>query len=109
MNAADEQLQELLAQLDPTTRTLVAEADLGEQTREFCASELGRFMIGAAHQEITAAQQALAKVAPWRRRKIQEIQNKIWRSEFFLSLLRELLVSGNAAKGAIEESEITDG
>ena len=62
-------------------------------------------MIGAAHQEIILAQQQLARVLPWRRRKIQELQNRIWRSEFFLSLLRELLVSGRAAKGLIEEGE----
>ena len=105
MNAPENELQDLLDSLDPTTRTLVAEADLGEQAREFVRSDLGRFMIGAAMQETVEAQAQLARVLPWRRRRIQELQNRIWRSEFFLSLLRELLMSGRAAKGLIEEGE----
>lgn len=105
MDTPDEDLQRLLATLDPTTRTLVAEVDLGEQAKEFVQSDLGRFMIGAAQQEISLAQEQLATVWSWRRRKIQDLQNRIWRSKFFLALLRELLVSGQAAQGAIAESE----
>jgi hypothetical protein len=109
MDTPDDNLQELLAQLDPTTRTLVAEVDLGEQAKEFMHSDLGRFMIGAAKQEIILAQSALAKVYPWRWRKVQELQNKIWRANFFLALLRELLISGKSAASAIEESETENG
>jgi len=105
MDSPDIELQEQLAALDPTTRLLVAEVNLGEDAKEFCNSDLGRYMIGAAMQEISIAQTDLAKVWPWRRRKIQELQNKIWRANFFLSLLRELLVSGKSAAGAISESE----
>lgn len=105
MDTPDEDYQKLLESLDPTTRTLIAEVDLGQQAREFVQSDLGRFMVGAAQQEIAEAQDRLSKVLPWRYRKIQELQNKIWRSRFFLSLLRELLMSGRVAQGAIEESE----
>ena len=105
MDTPDNELQKLLESLDPTTRTLVAEVDLGVQAKEFVASDIGRFMIGAAQQEVIIAQEALANVLPWRRRKIQELQNKIWRSKMFLSLLRELLISGKSATSALEERE----
>lgn len=108
MDTPDDNLQELLASLDPTTRTLVAEVDLGAQAQEFMSSDLGKFMLGAAMQEITSAQAHLSKVLPWRRRKIQELQNRIWRANFFLSLLRELLMGGAAAKGLIAEAESED-
>jgi hypothetical protein len=66
-------------------------------------------MVGAAQQEIVLAQQALSTIYPWRRRKIQELQNKIWRSNFFLALLRELLISGKSAAGALEEKDADNG
>ena len=105
MDSADDNLREILASLDPALRTLVAEADLGIQAKEFASSDLGRHFIGCAMQEIMDAQQQLSTVLPWRRRKIQELQNRIWRAQFLLSWLRELLLSGKSAEGAIAEVE----
>lgn len=105
MSAEDENLQALLADLDPTSRTLIAEVDLGMQAREFCDSDIGRYLIGCAHQEIAEAQRDLASVLPWRRRKITEYQNRIWRAQSLLLWLRDLLVSAQSAKSAIEERE----
>lgn len=99
------EIQALLDALDPATRTLVAEVDLGEQTKAFCNSDLGKHFIGCAHQEIADAQNQLARTMPWRRRKIQELQNRIWRAEFLLSWLRELLVTGQSARSALQEAE----
>ena len=108
MDRPDDDLQELLDALDPTSRTLVAEADLGVQAKEFLDSDLGQHFVGSAQQEIAEAQIALAKVAPWRRRRIQELQNRIWRANFLLGWLRELLLSGRAAESALEEQETGD-
>lgn len=108
MDAADEDLQQLLAALDPTTRTLVAEVDLGDQAREFMASELGRHLVGCLQQEVAAAQEQLNKTAPWRRRRIQDLQNRVWRSQFMLAWLRDLILSGRAADGALKEVEHGD-
>ena len=104
MDAADRELQDMLSELDPTTRTLVAEVDLGLQAREFLHSDIGRHLVGCAHQEIVEGQEFLGTVAPWRRRRIQELQNRIWRANFLLSWLRELLVSGKSAASALEEA-----
>jgi hypothetical protein len=108
MDAADENLQELLATLDPTTRTLVAEVDLGLQARDFMNSELGRHLVGCLNQECILAQEELARVLPWRWRRIRELQNRIWRAQFMLSWLRDLILSGKAADGALKEVEHDD-
>ena len=103
MDTPDEELQVLLSTLDPTTRTLVAEVDLGDQAREFLRSDLGRHLVGCLQQEIEVAQSQLNKTASWRRRKIQDLQNRGWRAQFMLSWLRELILSGKAADGALKE------
>lgn len=108
MDAPDTDLQELLSSLDPTTRTLVAEVDLGMQARDFMRSDLGRHLVGCLNQEILLAQEELDKVATWRRRRIQDLQNRVWRSKFMLSWLRDLILSGKSADGALQEVEHGD-
>ena len=108
MDAADDDLQHLLQTLDPTTRGLVAEVDLGNQARDFLRSDLGRHLMGCLNQEIILAQEELASVWPWRKRRIQQLQNRIWRSQFFLSWLRDLILSGKSADGALNEAEHGD-
>lgn len=103
MNVADEDFQQLLETLDPTTRTLVAEVDLGGQAREFLASDLGRHLVGCLQQEVNFAQSDLNKTASWRRRKIQDLQNRVWRAQFMLAWLRDLILSGKTADGALRE------
>ena len=108
MEAADDNLQSILAALDPTTRTLVAEVDLGQQAKDFLHSELGRHLVGCLHQECILAQEELARVWPWRWRRIQVLQNRIWRAQFMLSWLRDLILSGKSADGALQEVEHVD-
>ena len=97
------ELQAILETLDPTTRTLVAEADLGNETSEWLCSSVGRYIVGCAQQEIASAHEQLSKTSPWRRRRIQELQNRIWRAESLLAWLRELLLGGHAAHQALIE------
>jgi len=105
MDTPDEDLSTLLGSLDPTTRTLVAEVDLGNQARDFMRSDLGRHLVGCLQQEVDVAQAELNTVWPWRRRRIQDLQNKIWRAQFMLSWLRDLILSGKSADGALHEVE----
>lgn len=99
------EVQALLEALDPTTRTLVAEVDLGEQAKEFTSSDLGQYIIGCAHQEIFDAQALLKRTMPWRRHRIQELQNRIWRAESLLLWLRDLIAAGQSANKALEEHD----
>ena len=59
-----EALNEMLEQLDPDSRSLAAEYDMGDQAEEFMNSDLGRYMIGSAHQDLHEAHIKLAKTFP---------------------------------------------
>ena len=99
------ELQAILETLDPGTRTLIAEADLANETVEWLRSSVGRYIVGCAHQEIMEAQEQLATTWSWRRRRIQELQNKIWRAQSLLNWLRELVIAGHQATRTLVEAE----
>ena len=58
-------------------RALLAHASLGVEGIAFLQSDLGRYIIGRANQMAQEAHEALASVHPWRRRRIQYLQNRI--------------------------------
>lgn len=82
---------------------LVAEAILGKDAEEFLNTELGRYLIGRAEQEASEATQQLKDVWSWRSKKIQELQNKIWRAESVQSWLADLIISGRQAMETLDE------
>lgn len=84
---------------------LYAQAVLGRDAEQFMASELGRTMLGFAQQEAETAVLQLKAVAPWRRRRIAELQNTIRRAESFGAWLRELRVRGQQALHLLENEE----
>jgi len=98
-------LQELIAQLDPESRTLFAEAALGRDAREFFDTDLGRYMVGCALQEYREALAKLKSVAWWRTRRIRQLQNEAWRAEQFVVWLRDLIIRGKGAELSLEEQE----
>ena len=87
------------------SQELYAEAILGKDAEEFVESELGRFIIGRAEQEIEDAVNELKKCYPWRTRKIRELQNRIWRAESVQNWLAELVVRGRQALNQLDEPE----
>lgn len=97
--------QELIAGLDPTSRTFYAEAVLGKDALDFFASELGRYMIGVAKQDMESAYDKLKSVSPWRRNRIRELQNEIKVAERFILYIRDLIIRGKAAELALNERE----
>ena len=101
----DDNLQALLAELDLPTRTLLAEVDLGRQVPEFLATELGRYLLGAAAQEYAEAMEKLETVAFWRWRRVRELQNQAWRAKSFVGWLRSLIISGKSAENSLIERE----
>lgn len=102
-----EELQNMLDELDPESRTLFVEAALGREAVEFFRSDIGRYMVGCAQQEYAVASAKLKKVAWWRKRRIQELQNEIWRAEQFMVWLRDLIIRGKASEMSLEEREET--
>lgn len=90
---------------DLTTNTLYAEAMLGKDAEEWLNTDLGRYVMARIEEEEREAFEALAKTIPWRRRKIQELQNRIWRAQQFKGYLAELIVTGQQALSQLENAE----
>lgn len=99
------EVQRIIRELDPESRGLFAEAALGRDAIEFFRSDIGRYLIGCAQHEHVTALAKLKRVAWWRRRRIQQLQNEAWRAEQFMVWLRDLIVQGKAAEMALEERE----
>lgn len=82
---------------------LLAEAVLGRDADEFLSSELGRFIVGRCDQEIQEAQALLSEVSPWRRNRIRQLQNQVWRARSMKVWLVELVNAGRMAEAALDE------
>ncbi len=100
-----EALQELLNSFDPESRSLWAEADLGVQAQEFFGTDLGRYMVGCAKQDLEDAHLKLASTLPFRWRRIQALQNEIKVANMFLLYMRDLIIRGKAAELSLEERD----
>ena len=84
---------------------LLAEAVLGRDAEEFCNSELGQFILRRCDIEIQEAQDELSSVFCWRRKRIQHLQNQVWRARQMKSWLVELITNGRAAEAALTERD----
>lgn len=82
---------------------LFAEAILGRDAEEFFNTDIGRYLIGRCDQEIDEAQELLSRVSPWRRRRIQDLQNQIYRAKSLKDWVAELISNGKAAEALLEE------
>lgn len=82
---------------------LWAEAALGREAEEFLSSEIGRYIVGRCEQEIQEAQDALATVSPWRRNRIKQLQNEIWRARSVRQWVAELVIQGREAEKQLEQ------
>ncbi len=105
VDTSAEAFQDLLRSLSPESRTFFAEAALGRDAREFVASDLGRYMVGCARQDVADAQEKLARCLPFRWKRIQQLQNEIRVAEQFLGYIRDLIIRGKAAELTLEDRE----
>jgi hypothetical protein len=94
-----------MSQPDAETAALYAASILGKDAEQFLRSDLGRTLIGMAEQDAEEATESLKRVWPWRQRKIQQLQNQIWRAESFKGWLRELVIQGEQALQQLEDRE----
>ena len=84
-------------------QTLIAEAVLGRDAQEFLASEIGRYLLGRAQMDEREAMEALVSVKWWRRRRIIELQSRIYRARSVRSWLAEIITDGWQAESVLEE------
>jgi hypothetical protein len=84
---------------------LVAQAILGKDAEEFLNTDIGRYLVGCAEQEIADATDKLFKVSPWRRRRIAELQSQVWRAQSFQTWLAEIITTGRQAIDTLEQKD----
>ena len=80
----------------------IAEAVIGRDAAEFLASDIGRYLIGRCDQEAQEAMMALSTVSVWRRNRIRQLQNEVWRAQSVKAWLIELITAGRQAEAILE-------
>lgn len=88
--------------IDPDS-PLVRTAVLGKRVEDFLESDIGQYLIGQAETEYEEAMQKLATVSPWRRRRIQELQNDARIAGQFQRWLARAIENGHQAVQLIDE------
>ena len=84
-------------------QTRIAEAILGRDAQEFLASEIGRYLLGRAQMDEREALEALVSVKWWRRRRIIELQSRIYSARSVRNWLAEIINDGRQAESVLEE------
>ena len=90
--------------IDPDDPTVEA-AVLGQEAELFLTGKLGQYLITRVDSEIEESRQLLETTNPWRRRRITELQNKIWRAQSFKSWMAEIIQDGRNSLRVIEEND----
>ena len=84
---------------------LFAQADLGEQARDFLKTDIGRYLTGCAEQQINDCSRELLKVLPSNTDKIQLLQNKAQTASNFIAWVQEAIDMGDAALQQVQQTE----
>ena len=84
---------------------LIAEAELGEESRKFMESDLGKVLLGLARQETGLAQIALETVDPNEKSKIVQLQNQAWLGRKFEEWLLDLVDKGESAMNVFRQQQ----
>ena len=96
-------IQEILS--DGVDVTLLAEVHLGEDAAQFIKSDLGRYMVGRANEDIQLAMEQLKTCSWWRGNRIKYLQNKIKVAENTKMWLVECLNAGQMALQTLESQQ----
>lgn len=84
---------------------MLQQAAFGRQVELFLQSDIGDFLLKRSEEEIAEAVLKLKTVNPWRRRKIQELQNAIKIAEKFQFWLADAIAAGNQAHELLMEEQ----
>ena len=76
---------------------LIAEAELGEEARNFVKSQLGILILGQCKQDRQVALEKLSEVDPEDRAKVRAAQNAVRLAEMFEERLVEIITQGDQA------------
>lgn len=82
-----------------------AEILLGDDAEKFFQSDIGKYIIGRAGQEVDEATEGLKKVDPEDTQKIRELQFKVQVAESVPCWLQELIIAGKQAMEILQEEQ----
>ena len=77
--------------------TLIAQAELGEEAKNFLASDLGKVIIGACKQDAQIALEKLSRVNPSNTESVRALQNEVLLNQMFEAHLLQILQDGEQA------------
>ena len=107
MNLNDSDEMDAIAEILSTGEdlTLLAEVHLGEDAAQFIKSDLGRYMVGRANQEIKEAANELKRCYWWRSNRIRFLQNQIKVAENTKIWIVECINAGTMALQTLEAQQ----
>ena len=74
----------------------------GQVIENWLSSDIGVYITKSMENLRESAINSIKTVSPWRRKRILQLQNDIWRAETFGNLLAEAVMSGRVALEKIE-------
>ena len=84
-------------------KELLEKAVLGKDAEDFIQSELGKTIIKMIEEERVEAVEKLKEVSPWRKNRIRDLQNQIWRCDSFKGWLAEIVIGGQQAMSVLDQ------
>lgn len=90
--------------LNPDDST-VRSAVFGRQVEDFLKGDIGDYLLQRAKEQEEEAMRALRTAAPWRRRRIQELQNRAALAASIMDWLGDAISDGHAALEIIKGEE----
>lgn len=75
----------------------------GQEAASFLQTDIGTYLLQCADKEIEVATNALQSVAPWRTRRIRDLQNQVWRAQSFKKWMSDAISAGEKARAILEE------
>lgn len=85
--------------------TLEAEVLLGDDMEKWLQSDHGRYMLAGFEAYEQDALEALARVSPWRWRRVAQLQERVRLARRFQEIASEAIVGGRQALAQIEQPQ----
>lgn len=93
---------------DQREENLIRRAVLGREAQDFLASQVGRYVVGAAAQDQAEIERKLTKVSPWNRRRILRLQQEHRAVELAIGWITEMVQDGAHAERQLDMEQVTE-
>lgn len=95
--------------IDQREKLLFANAQLGEQARDFLTSPVGRYLHGRAKELADQAREEALDIHPWTpftRRKLAKAREKAAHASHFIKWCADIIIEGDQALTQLEEYRV---